>query len=69
MTAEMKKDIRKRYSRLRKVLRYGRVKAIRVIAEYYRISDSAVAYVTSNASNSDSDIKSDVIAVVYNWKE
>lgn len=69
MTAEMKKDIRKRYSRLRKILRYGRVKAIRVIAEYYRISDSAVAYVTSNANNSDFDIKSDVIAVVYNWKE
>lgn len=58
-----------RYSRLRKVLRYGRVKAIRVIAEYCRISESAVAYVTSNASNSDSDIKSDVIAAVYNWKE
>lgn len=69
MTAAMKKDIRKRYSRLRKILQYGRVKAIRVIAEYYRISDSAVAYVTSNANTSDSDIKSDVIAAVYNWKE
>ena len=69
MTAAMKKISVNGIADCEKVLQYGRVKAIRVIAEYYRISDSAVAYVTSNANNSDSDIKSDVIAAVYNWKE